>query len=256
MRIVEVEGGVIIEGDCTQADVREEVGRRAGLLPLIIADPPYGNIVNDRWDRIEQSAGGFSDWMISWTLFFEKMSLPGAALYVWGGIGKPGFRPFYRYLVEVEGRTSYQLSSHITWAKKRAYGIQWGYLFTREEIAYLTLGDIKKPRKFQVPLLDKKRGYAGYDSNHPAKSEYLRRTNVWTDITEILRGKVHTAQKPQRLAEIMIETHTDSGEWVLDPFCGSGSSAFAARQLGRRFILIEKDSVVFEETLGRLRSKT
>jgi hypothetical protein len=43
--------------------------------------------------------------MLDWTRSSEKLSAPGAALYVWGGIGRPKFRPFYRYLVEVEHST-------------------------------------------------------------------------------------------------------------------------------------------------------
>lgn len=87
---------------------------------------------------------------------------------------------------------------------------------------------------------------------YPAKSEYKRRTNVWMDITEILRGKLHTAQKPERLHEIIIETHTKPGEWVLDPFAGSGTTGLAARKLGRKFILVEADRKSFELCLRRL----
>jgi DNA modification methylase len=253
MRVVEVNGGVLIEGDCTQAEVREEVGRRAGALPLIVADPPYGNIVNKAWDKVITSDESYADWMFSWTRFFASMCLPNAALYVWGGIGKPGFRPFYHYLAKVEKETPFQLANHITWSKKRGYGIQHNYLFTREELAYLTLGDIKKPRKFEVPLLDVKRGYAGYNTEYPAKSEFYRRTNVWTDVTEILRGKIHENQKPEKLAKVMVQVHTEVGEWVFDPFAGCGSTGIAARNLGRRFVLVEKDPVEFETCLNHIR---
>jgi DNA modification methylase len=173
-------------------------------------------------------------------------------MYVWGGIGKPHFRPFYRYLADVENRTKWQLANHITWSKKRAYGVSHNYLFTREECAYLTLGDIKKPRMFNIPLLDEKRGYAGYNNKYPAKSEFLRRTNVWRDITEIMQGKVHVCQKPEKLAEIMIATHTTDGEWVLDPFAGSGSTGLAARRMGRRFVLVEQDERAVNVILDRM----
>lgn len=249
---VTLKDGLLIRGDCLDPRVQDLIRQTAGALPLIVADPPYGNIVSAHWDRVTSSASDFCEWMLRWTSTFAELSAPGAALYVWGGIGRPGFRPFYRYLVEVEARTPYQLSSHITWAKKRAYGIQWGYLFTREELAYLVLGDIKKPRRFNVPLLETKRGYAGYDPDHPAKSEFYRRTNVWTDITEILRGKKHPTQKPDRTSEIPIEVHTQADEYVLDPFAGSGTTGRAARRLGRRFILVERDPVSFDLCLKSL----
>jgi len=249
-----VPGGYCVKATFPHPHLLRWIEEVAGKLPLIIADPPYGNIVDDAWDKVGEDDVKFCLWMLSWTRSCAGLSLPGAALYVWGGVGKYKFRPFYRYLVDVERETTYQLSTHITWAKKRAYGIQWGYLFCREEIAYLILGDPKKPRRFNIPLLDKKRGYAGYDPEHPAKSEYLRRTNVWMDITEILRGKTHTAQKTPRLHEIMIETHTEVGEWVLDPFAGSGTTGFAARKLGRKFILVENDPVEFEKMVESLKS--
>lgn len=250
--------GVVIHGTFPDADViatiQDTVIKQYGPLALTIADPPYGNIVSDAWDRIDTDDTVFCRWMLDWTKQIAALSLPDSALYVWGGIGQPKFRPFYRYLVEVEHQTPYLLSNHITWAKKRAYGVQHNYIFTREELAYLVLGqDIKKPRRFKVPLLDRKRGYAGYNKKYPAKSEFYRRTNVWSDITELLRGKVHTAQKPRRCHEIPIEAHTEPGEWVFDPFAGSGTTGEAARLLGRKFILVEEDPHSYRLCLERLR---
>ena len=222
--------------------------------------------------------------MVDWSKVIAKLSHPGAALYVFGGVGLPKrfegtkvlppFRPFFRFILDVELETEWSCVP-VTWKKKRAYGIQWSFLFTREEIAVLILGDVKKPRCFNVPFLDRERGYEGYDKAHPAKSKFLRRANVWTDIadvdtsepllslqmtdiwehvTEILRGKEHPTQKPQRVMEIPIEAHTIPGEVVLDPFAGSGQTAMAARKLNRRWIMVEKDPVEFEKMVAGLRT--
>lgn len=242
IQYTEFSDGLVLCGTFPDADILTAVEKAAGKLPLVIADPPYGNIVDRDWDDVGTDDLKFSAWMLNWTKKLELLSLPGAALYVWGGIGKPLFRPFYRYLVEVELTTNYKLSNHITWSKKRAYGVSHNYLFTREELAYFVLGeDIKRPRRFEVPLLSEKRGYDGYNKKYPAKSEYLRRTNVWTDVTEIFRGKTHINQKPTRLMEIPIAIHTEPAEWVLDPFAGSGTTALAARSLKRKFVLVEQD---------------
>ena len=174
-------------------------------------------------------------------------------MYVWGGIGKPGFRPFMRYLVRAEQQGSFELANLITWSKKRGYGVQNNYLFTREECAYFVNGDAKHPLKFNVPYLTTKRGYPGYDTKYPAKSEYYRRTNVWNDVVEILRGKKSPAQKQQRLHEIMIEVHTDIGDWVVDPFAGAGTTAYACRKLGRKFVVIEQDENEFRKMVEGLR---
>ncbi len=246
--------GYAINGDCTTYDVQLLIGTLTLGTGLIIADPPYGNIVNEAWDKVKISDELFSDWMIKWTRGLSNLCLlPGGAFYVWGGVGKPGFRPFLRYLSEVEQVGKFELANLITWSKKRAYGVQNNYLWTREECAYFIQGDAKKPRCFNIPLLDEKRGYAGYNAKYPAKSEFYRRTNVWTDINEIFKGKLHPTQKQQRVIEIPIEVHTHAGDWVVDPFAGAGTTAFACRKLERKFVVVESDTTYFNDLVTRLR---
>jgi site-specific DNA-methyltransferase (adenine-specific) len=50
-------------------------------------------------------------------------------------------------------------------------------------------------------------------------------------------GGLHPTQKPVALFEYLIRTYTEPGALVLDPFVGSGTTAIAARNLGRRFIV-------------------
>lgn len=246
------EDGVAICGTFPNQEVLDLIQQTAGPLGLVVSDPPYGNIVDEQWDQVEGSDIDFSNWMLHWTKKLEPLCIEGAALYVWGGVGRPNFRPFYRYLVEAERQTNFKLSNHITWSKKRAYGVQHNFLFTREELAYLVLGDIKKPALFNVPLLETKRSYPGYNVKYPAKSEFYRRTNVWVDITEILRGKKHPTEKPVRTSEIPIEIHTREGDWVLDPFAGSGTTGRAARALKRKFVLVEQDPGHFQTLVSSL----
>jgi DNA modification methylase len=253
-----VNGGFVLLGDCADKDTHQLVYYSClGCVsaPLVIADPPYGNIVSEKWDRVADD-DRFSRWMIQWVSYWKNILCDGGAFYVWGGLGHVGFRPFAKFLGRVEQEAPpLQLANMITWKKRRAYGVQTNYLYTREECAYLVNGDAKKPHMFNVPLLDEKRGYAGYNAKYPAKSEYLRRSNVWTDVTEILRGKKHVAEKPQRVLEIPIEVHTQPGEFVIDLFSGSGATALAARRLGRRFISVENDPATFETIVARLESE-
>jgi len=53
------------------------------------------------------------------------------------------------------------------------------------------------------------------------------------------KTKLHTSQKPVALFEYLIKTYTNEGDLVLDNCIGSGTTAVAAKQLGRRFIGIE-----------------
>ncbi|MGI9250808.1 MAG: DNA-methyltransferase [Pseudohongiellaceae bacterium] len=75
-------------------------------------------------------------------------------------------------------------------------------------------------------------------------AEVGMRTNIW----RVWNGKVfgnqwqnesHPAVMPLSLAADHIRTWTNADDIVLDPFCGSGTSGVAARQLGRQFIGID-----------------
>jgi len=251
------EDGIVINGDCTDADAlseamsfMEECGQEKAAL--IFTDPPYGNILNEKWDKTKLNEKQFASWMIGWTRQWTDALFDGGAFYVWGGIGKRNFRPFFQYMLDAE-TDNFQLSNLITWKKKRAYGVPRNYIFTREELAYFVKGRAERPRKFNIPYLEDKRGYAGYNKKYPAKSEFYRRTNVWTDVTEIFKGKVHPTEKPTKLAQIPIEIHTDPGEFIIDIFAGSGATGHTARALGRKFILVEKDPVYYDKIIKSLK---
>jgi DNA modification methylase len=252
MKTTELRGGYAINGDATSPEVIAHATEvTGGPVNLILTDPPYGNIVDEEWDKVKVPDSEFARWMVKWTRDWAETLDDGGAFYVWGGLGKPNFRPFMRYMYEAE-TPNFTLSNVITWSKKRAYGVQSNYLYTREELAYFVKGNARKPKIFNIPLLETKRGYAGYNAKYPAKSEFYRRTNVWMDITEIFRGKKHPTEKPKRVLEIPIEVHTNPGDWVIDMFAGSGSTGLAARALDRKFLLIEKDEEIYDAMVSRL----
>ncbi|MES9685609.1 site-specific DNA-methyltransferase [Gottfriedia acidiceleris] len=74
----------------------------------------------------------------------------------------------------------------------------------------------------------------------------------------IVSGKVrfHPCQKPVTLLEIIISTHTNESETVLDCFMGSGSTGQAAINLKRNFIGIELDSIYFNKASNVLNKAT
>lgn len=205
-------------------------------IHLVIADPPYGGIVKESWDNLTEKEA--LDQYVRIASHVSTAMIQGSSMYLFGGIGKPGYRPFFKAISAIESTTFFRMRNLITWKKKRAYGKKDDYLFVREEIAWFIYGD-GKPRVFNIPLLDKKRAYPGYNVNYPAKSEFYRRTNVWDDITEILRGKIHPCQKPDRLYEVMVQTSSNPGERVLDPFAGSGTLARVCPDRTRILIEIE-----------------
>ena len=210
-----------------------DVNLEKDSVHLVIADFPYGGIVKKEWDK-NISAENYL-WGVR---KFEEFCVPGAAAYVFGGTGTPGNRVFFEFLSRVEADTNWVIANVITWKKRRGFGTQTNYLYTREEIAYLVLGNPKKPRVFNVPYLEEKRGYSGWNAKYPAHSEYLRRSNVWTDVGEIMRNMKHVAQKPARLFEIMSDTSTNPGDTIVIPFAGSGEVGNIGES--RNVIMIEK----------------
>lgn len=269
--------GLLLEADVSARDTMLRVKQFFGdePVPLILADPPYGSVLTEKWDKVgsgKAAEDAFVAWMLDWTNLWSELLADGGAMYCWGGVGVPGMRPFYGFMNRVERETDLTIANHITWKKKRAYGVSHNYLFTREELAYLTKGDPKKPRCFHIPLTDKVRGYKGYNKKYAAKSDMLRRTNVWEedglpssldgdeyrmadvwDETEILRGKRHTCEKVARVNEIPIEVHTNPGDGVVDLFSGSGSLSEAARRLGRAWVAVEKDSEMCAKIANNMR---
>jgi site-specific DNA-methyltransferase (adenine-specific) len=55
------------------------------------------------------------------------------------------------------------------------------------------------------------------------------------------RHGYHPTQKPLRLLRRAILASTHEGDLVFDPFCGSGSSGVASKELGRFFVGAEKE---------------
>ena len=144
----------------------------------------------------------------------------------------------------------------VTWKKKRGIGMRKGWLYTREEIMWFVKDNKKfiwnKDQQYSEEPNQFKKGFGG----HKCKSEFKRITNVWTDVPEILtrRGKKtnHATPKPNKALERIIKCHTNPGDTVLDPFSGSGSALFAAKNLGRDYIGFELNEEIYEETKENL----
>ena len=63
----------------------------------------------------------------------------------------------------------------------------------------------------------------------------------------------HPTQKPIELMRYLIETYSEDGQTILDPFLGSGTTAVAAKQLHRNFIGIEISQKYCDIANDRLR---
>ena len=78
----------------------------------------------------------------------------------------------------------------------------------------------------------------------------------WTDINSLQTWSTekvgYSTQKPLALLRRIIESSSNPKDTILDPFCGSGTTLMAAKQLGRRFMGIDKSKIAISVTLTRI----
>lgn len=78
--------------------------------------------------------------------------------------------------------------------------------------------------------------------------------NHWTDVKFSSRSeeKTYVVQSSAKIVERCILMTTDPGDLVLDPTCGSGTTAYVAEQWGRRWITIDTSRVAIALARSRL----
>lgn len=82
---------------------------------------------------------------------------------------------------------------------------------------------------------------------------YEVRSNLWDD-TGAQQGLIYVVQTPTKVIERCILMTTDPGDLVLDPTCGSGTTAYVAEQWGRRWITVDTSRVAIALARTRLMS--
>jgi adenine-specific DNA-methyltransferase len=79
-------------------------------------------------------------------------------------------------------------------------------------------------------------------------------TSVWTDTGagSFLEEQIYVVQTVTKIAQRCILMTTDPGDLVLDPTCGSGTTAYVAEQWGRRWITIDTSRVALALARARI----
>lgn len=68
--------------------------------------------------------------------------------------------------------------------------------------------------------------------------------------------KQHPTQKPVELFIWCLEKYSKPGDLIIDPFCGSGTTAIACHKTGRRFVCIDKEPKYIEIAKKRYKALT
>ncbi len=101
-------------------------------------------------------------------------------------------------------------------------------------------------------LLSKNEKYA-YDAGAVRGPNDRNLRSVWQIHTQAFPG-AHFATFPPALVQRCIALTTSSGDLVLDPFVGSGTTAEVALKMGRRFVGIELNPEYVKMAKGRINS--
>jgi adenine-specific DNA-methyltransferase len=95
----------------------------------------------------------------------------------------------------------------------------------------------------RIDATEKSIGYVRYFEDFP----FLQLTNLWTDTLgqnqHGPQGKMYVVQTSLKVVQRCLLMTTDPGDLVLDPTCGSGTTAVVAEQWGRRWITIDTSRV-------------
>ena len=93
-------------------------------------------------------------------------------------------------------------------------------------------------------------GWKRFDYDSP----YIKITNQWNDTAQggMSLDKIYIVQTITLVIQRCILMATDPGDLVLDPTCGSGTTAYVAEQWGRRWITIDTSRVALALARARI----
>lgn len=239
-RAINYNDGTFYHGECL--DVMSRLP--TGSVDMILADLPYGTTQN-KWDSV-------IPFEPLWREYWRVLKPNGAVVLTAAQpftsalvMSQPhAFRYEWVWLKEPTGNLN---------AKRMPMGAHESVLVFGERLAYNPQG--LKPTLRKRPASDnsrtsnygeqKREPYDQTVTGYPSSQLPFSRSNA-------SRQSFHPTQKPVALFEYLIKTYTNPGEIVLDNTAGSGTTAVAARNTGRRFICIEQDPTYFERAIERV----
>ena len=101
----------------------------------------------------------------------------------------------------------------------------------------------------RLEATERRLGYVRYLDDFPA----VQITNRWDDVgASFMADKVYVVQTSPTVVQRCTLMTTDPGDLVLDPTCGSGTTAYVAEQWGRRWITIDTSRVALALARSRV----
>ena len=236
---------ILYNGDCI-----EKMGAVADRsIDLILTDPPYnlGNFMKNRDTNLKKmrdnffGAAGWDDlayeqWVQAMDDFFvqaARVMKKGGAMIVFMAAIK------VETTIRLAEQHGFYYKTTGTWHKLNPMPRNMNLHFVNSTEAWIYF--VYKAR-------------TGTFNNHGAVLHDFIETAV-TPASERKYGK-HPTQKPEALMRHFVEVLSNEGDWILDPFMGSGTSGVVSKRAGRNFIGIELDGAYYDMAKRRIEGGT
>lgn len=240
----------IILGDCLE--IMKQIPDNS--LDMTFADPPFN--LKKKYNHYEDSKEKeeYLKWCSKWLVEMVRITKPTGSIFV------HNIPRWLTYFAEYLNKISY-FRHWIAWDSggaplgKTLLPNHYGILYYTKTKSYkdFKFYDIRTPHKRCRICKEFLKDYGGKkDQMHPFGTLV---SDVWTDIHRIRHRKRrddHPCQLPIPLLERLILMSTDEGDIILDPFIGTGTTAVAAKRLGRKYIGIDIDPQYVEITNNNL----
>jgi DNA modification methylase len=235
----------IICGDCIE--VLGQVDEP--FADLIFADPPFniGYKYDKYFDKVKKK--NYIEWTKVWISVCRKVLKPHGSFYI--AIGDEYAANVKLIADELGLFTRNWIIWHYTFGQqtknKFARAHTHIFYFVNDEKNF-TFNDyaVRVPSDRQLLYNDKRANPAGKMPD-----------DVWNGYSRVCgtfkeRAGWHPCQMPENLLKRIIAASSNPGDCVLDPFCGSGTTASAAYQLGRHYVGIDISGQYVQNAKKRL----
>lgn len=229
-----------------------------------------GKPINGWSEADRQIPKQYHDWCLTWASEWLRVLKPGGSAIIFAGR-----RYAHRCITALED-TGFSFKDMLAWERERAVhrAQRLSVVYERrgnhkaaEEWSGWRVGNLRpsfepilwftKPYKIGSTIADNVLNNEVGAYNQAAFENYSPNArNIIKAGYKPLEGGLHPTQKPQELMEALIELTTKKGQLVLDPFAGSGTTGFAAKHLGRNYLMFERSEEYFKTAQTRFRQPT
>ena len=230
----------------------------SGFVDLLFVDPPYNlsKTFNSNTFR-EMSSAQYVHWVDSWLGKLVPTLKHTASVYICGDWRSSG-------AIQQVAEKYFRIRNRITWEREKGRGAKSNWKNNSEDIWFCTVSDeyffnvepVKLKRKVIAPYTNESGEPKDWERTENGGYRLTHPSNIWTDLTvpfwSMPENTDHPTQKPEKLLAKIILASTRPGDFVFDPFVGSGTSAVVARKLRRHFLGIELDETYACLALKRL----